>query len=53
LPLLRERPNACLLAFVSLKGEGNDKEWGMIAAAAGLMMVGVFFAVRKRMAQVV
>jgi hypothetical protein len=23
-------------------------EWGMIAAAAGLMMVGVFFAVRKR-----
>ncbi len=26
-------------------------EWGMIAAAAGLMLVGVFFAVRKRIAQ--
>lgn len=25
-------------------------EWGMIAAAAGLMLVGVFFAVRKRRA---
>ncbi len=24
-------------------------EWGMIAAAAGLMLVGVFFAVRKRL----
>jgi len=48
LPLLRERPNACLLAFVSLKGEGNDKEWGMIAAAAGLMMIAVFFAIKKR-----
>lgn len=23
-------------------------EWGMIAAAAGLMMIGVFFAVRRR-----
>jgi hypothetical protein len=23
-------------------------EWGMIAAAAGLMMIGVFFVVRKR-----
>jgi hypothetical protein len=24
-------------------------EWGMIAAAAGLMLIGVFFAVRKRL----
>jgi len=23
-------------------------EWGMVAAAAGLMLVGVFFAVRRR-----
>lgn len=28
-------------------------EWGMIAAAAGLMMIGVFFAVKKRKAQAV
>ena len=28
-------------------------EWGMIAAAAGLTMVGVFFAVRRRRAQAV
>jgi len=28
-------------------------EWGMIAAAAGLAMVGIFFAIRKRKAQVV
>jgi hypothetical protein len=28
-------------------------EWGMLAAAAGLMIVGVYFAVRKRRAQVV
>ena len=27
-------------------------EWGMIAAAAGLMMVGVFFAIRKRKASI-
>ena len=27
-------------------------EWGMIAAAAGLMMVGVFFAIRKRRASI-
>lgn len=28
-------------------------EWGMIAAAAGLAMVGVFFAVRRRKAQAI
>ena len=28
-------------------------EWGMIAAAAGLALVGVFFAVRRRKAGVV
>lgn len=28
-------------------------EWGMIAAAAGLIMVGVFYALRKRKAQAV
>ncbi len=27
-------------------------EWGMIAAAAGLMLVGVFFAIRKRRASI-
>lgn len=26
-------------------------EWGMIAAAAGLMMIGVFFAIRRKRAQ--
>ena len=26
-------------------------EWGMIAAAAGLMMIGVFFAVRRKRMQ--
>jgi len=28
-------------------------EWGMIAAAAGLVMIGVFFAIRRRKAQAV
>jgi len=28
-------------------------EWGMIAAAAGLAMIGVFFAIRRRKAQAV
>jgi hypothetical protein len=28
-------------------------EWGMIAAAAGLMIVGVFFAIRRRKTQIV
>jgi hypothetical protein len=26
----------------------RPREWGMIAAAAGLVLVGVFFAVRRK-----
>jgi len=40
--------------FINLPGSVTDvptlSEWGMIAAAAGLGLVGVFFAVRRRRA---
>jgi hypothetical protein len=31
-------------------GEGKLKEWGMIAAAAGLALIGAFYALRRRRA---
>jgi hypothetical protein len=45
--------------FFNVPGQGASaniptlSEWGMIAAAAGLMLVGVWFAVRKRRARAV
>jgi hypothetical protein len=34
-----------------MNGErGNLNEWGMIAAAVGLVMVGAFYAMRRRKA---
>ncbi|MEW6144570.1 MAG: hypothetical protein AB1598_06075 [Thermodesulfobacteriota bacterium] len=42
----------CTFYNVQLDVIPTLSEWGMIAAAAGLMIVGVFFAVRRRRAAV-
>jgi hypothetical protein len=43
--------------FTNVRGVATNiptlSEWGMIAAAAGLAMIGVFFAIRKRREQAV
>lgn len=41
---------ACTFTNRALSNIPTLSEWGMIAAAAGLVMVGVFFAVRRRRA---
>lgn len=43
---------ACTFTNRALSNIPTLSEWGMIAAAAGLVMVGVFFAVRRRRAAV-
>ena len=43
----------CLVTNVQIAGVPTLSEWGMIAAAAGLGLIAVFFAVRRRKAQAV
>jgi len=47
LPLFLSDQLLFFIAIVPRWGEGNKTKWGMIAAAAGLVLVGVFFAIKR------
>jgi len=50
-------PSEITCTFTNVRGSFSNvptlSEWGMIAAAGGLMLIGVFFALRKKKAQAV